>query len=628
MQLAQRVSKSQRSLFMRLLIGGTTLLVSLGAYYSYQVVRNVMLESLKENAFLEVQKGGADIDHWLASLKVHVETLANSTVVKATPWSSVEPYLKTEVLRFKDVYGLAIAQPDGRRFVTGGNPTNVGDRLYFQKAMAGETNVSDPLIDRAIKIPTLAVATPIRQALDTTSVPIGELHSLVRLDRIAQVVESVQYGNNSYAFALDSQGQVIAHPNSAWVATAETSAADLTQSTDPNLATIAQQMVRRQQGIQLLPIDGTWKYVAFLPLKEALFSMALVIPRENIEAQLQALDLMALVVVGLGATMIAVLWRVQTVEQEQLKRSNELLEQRVAERTATLSSTLEQLQQSQLRLVQTEKMSALGSLVAGVAHEINNPVNFIYGNANHASDYAQDLLKLLQLYQQQGLSSHPEIAEYASEIDVEFLAEDLPKTLASMRMGADRIRQIVLSLRNFSRLDQAEVKAVDIHEGIDSTLLILQHRLKATSQHPGVQVIKDYGNLPVVECYAGQLNQVFMNILSNALDALEDRESQLDAAELQRSPSTIHITTQIQDADHIQISIADNGLGMPQAVQQRIFDPFFTTKPVGKGTGMGMSISYQIVTETHHGAIWCESTPGQGTTFWMTIPIQQSCLVT
>lgn len=623
MQLIKNVSKLQHTLLMRLLIGGTTLAVSLGAYYSYQAVRNVMLESLKKNAFLEVQRGGDDIDRWLANLKVHIETLAHTTAVKSMRWSTAEPYLKAEVLRFGDIYALAIAKPNGWREVTGGSPTSVSDRVFFQKAMAGQTNVSDPIISRVAKIPTIAVATPIRQAFDTASPPSGEVHSVVRLDRISQVVDTVKYGNHSYAFALDSNGQVIAHPKPEFVPTRDKLAPNLLLAADPNLAAIARRLVAQQQGIALLPLDGTQKYVAYLPLKEATWSIALVIPRENIEAQLRSLDIIALVVAGLAITMLAVLWHVQTLEQKQLKRSNELLEHHVTERTAALSTTLEQLQQSQLQLVQSEKMSALGSLVAGVAHEINNPVNFIYGNVTHANEYVQDLFKLLRLYQKHDPNPHIEVSLCADTIDIEFITEDLPKILSSMRMGADRIRQIVLSLRNFARLDQAEIKPVDIHEGIDSTLVILQHRLKESSHRAGVQVIKDYGDLPLIECYAGQLNQVFMNIFSNALDALEEREKHYDEATLEQSRSQIHITTQRHGADHIRVRIADNGLGMSKEVQQRIFDPFFTTKPVGKGTGMGMSISYQIVSEKHHGLIWCESILNEGTTFWLEIPIQQ-----
>jgi len=613
MQLFKRTFKLQRNALMRLLIGSTTLIVSFGAYCSYQVVRNAMLESLKRNAFLEVEQGGDDLEHWLAALKIHVETLANTAAVKSMNWQTAEPYLKTEILRFSDVYSIAIGKSNGWRNVVGGTPANVSDRAYFQKAMTGNTNVSDPLISRAAKTPTIVVAAPIWQTLDTSSSPSGEIHSLVRLDRIAQVVSSIKYGDKSYAFAVNSAGEAIAHPNSALLLTMGRPAPKIVESSDRNLAAIARRMMDRQQGIELVLLDGAWKYVAYLPLKEADWSVALVIPRENLESQLQALDIIAVAIAGLAGAMIAVLWQVQAIEQGQLKKSNELLEKRVLERTGKLSTTLEQLQQSQLRLIQSEKMSALGSLVAGVAHEINNPVNFITGNITCAHRYTQDLLQLLHLYQQYSPNPPAQISDHAAEIDVDFLSEDLPKVFASMRMGADRVRQIVLSLRNFSRLDEAEVKPVDIHEGIDSTLLILQHRFKSTA-HAEVQIIKKYGDLPLVECYPGQLNQVFMNILSNALDALEGKDS---------GGGTIQIITQQPNPDQVTICITDSGMGMSEEVQQRIFDPFFTTKPVGKGTGMGMSISYQIVVEKHQGLIWCDSAIGQGTTFSVKIPVNR-----
>ncbi|MBC6433271.1 GAF domain-containing protein [Nostoc sp. HG1] len=299
------------------------------------------------------------------------------------------------------------------------------------------------------------------------------------------------------------------------------------------------------------------------------------------------------------------------------------LHNQTKEQTEKLTQALHDLQQTQTQLIQTEKMSSLGQLVAGIAHEINNPVNFIYGNINHVNDYAQDLLSILDLYLQNTPNPSPDICDRALEIDLEFIIEDLPKTLSSMKIGIDRIRQIVLGLRNFSRLDQAEMKPVNIHEGIDSTLLILQHRLKAKPESPAIKLVKEYSDLPLVECYAGPLNQVFMNVLSNAIDALEDyKESQSKSA-----TSQITIRTSLGKLEgnvkSIVIRIADNGPGIPESLKARICDPFFTTKPVGKGTGLGLSISYQIVIDKHGGAFKYDSQPGLGTEFWIEIPIKQ-----
>jgi two-component system, NtrC family, sensor kinase len=300
--------------------------------------------------------------------------------------------------------------------------------------------------------------------------------------------------------------------------------------------------------------------------------------------------------------------------------------------TKQLEQTLQKLQNTQSQLVQSEKMSSLGQLVAGVAHEINNPVNFIYGNIAHANEYAQDLLKLLLLYQQEYPQPSEEIQEEIAAVDLDFLITDLPKLLSSMKIGAVRIREIVNSLRNFSRLDEADMKAVDIHEGIDSTLMILQNRLKAKPDYPGIEVIKEYENLPPTECYPGQLNQVFMNLLSNAIDALEHTftNHQNTGECVSNYQPQIRICTEIVKDDNellaqdcLTVRIRDNGPGMTPEIEQRAFDPFFTTKPVGLGTGLGLSISYQIVVEKHGGKLFCSSEVGKGTEFVIQIPLQQ-----
>ncbi|MEH1844118.1 MAG: PAS domain S-box protein [Nostoc sp.] len=316
-------------------------------------------------------------------------------------------------------------------------------------------------------------------------------------------------------------------------------------------------------------------------------------------------------------------------ERRQAKEALLKSEAQLRQQAQDLKKAFRQLQHTQTHLIQSEKMSSLGQLVAGVAHEINNPVNFIYGNLNPAKEYTQDLLSLLQLYQSHYPQPVPEIEDFAELIELDFLKSDLPQIISSMKVGADRIREIVLSLRTFSRLDEAEMKAVNIHEGIDSTLMILQNRLKGNDQRPTIEIIKEYGKLPLVECYAGQLNQVFMNILTNAIDALEESFvicpifwENARRVEQMTSPQ-ICIRTQLQEQNQVTIRIADNGLGIPEDVKKQLFDPFFTTKPIGKGTGMGLAISYQIITERHGGSLECISQPGQGAEFMIKIPLIQ-----
>nr|WP_242041803.1 ATP-binding protein [Alkalinema sp. FACHB-956] len=287
------------------------------------------------------------------------------------------------------------------------------------------------------------------------------------------------------------------------------------------------------------------------------------------------------------------------------------------QQTKQLEEILIDLHQTQTQLLQAEKMSSLGQLVAGIAHEINNPVNFIYGNLPHVSQYTQDLLALIELYEQS--ASVDEIQAYRDEIEFAFLKADLPRVLNSMYSGTDRVRQLVLSLRNFSRLDEAELKDVDLHEGLESTLLILRHRCKPVMSWPGIQIQRDYANLPAVTCNPGRINQVFMNLLSNALDALEDYGRQRPELYSERARPTITIHTAVQH-DRVVICIADNGPGIPEIVQAKVFDPFFTTKPIGKGTGLGLSICYQII-EAHQGKLSCHSVLGQGTEFRIELPI-------
>ena len=334
----------------------------------------------------------------------------------------------------------------------------------------------------------------------------------------------------------------------------------------------------------------------------------------------QAAVLLQSFIVSLTIATLVLAAAVQENERanRSLKRANEELEDRVEERTQALSDTLRQLQKAQAHLVQQEKMSGLGQMVAGVAHEINNPVNFIHGNLRHVRNYARDLVDFLHLYEQYYPTPVEEIQVQLEELDIDFIKEDLEKTLSSMQVGTERIREIVLSLRNFSRMDEAESKPVDIHEGIESTLMILQHRLKASPERAAVNVVRDFGKLPLVECYAGQLNQVFMNILVNAIDAFENGSQGEDS----KTPQ-ITLRTERRD-ESVMISIADNGSGISEDIRARIFDPFFTTKPVGKGTGMGMAISYQLITEKHQGKIGCFSDLGIGTEFIIEIPLSLS----
>jgi signal transduction histidine kinase len=724
------------------LLASSLIIVGATAVTSYWLVRQIILDSVKANALLTVDKAGDDIDQWLATRVAEVETLANQVAIRSMHLEAVIPFLSLEADRLPEYRFLMYAYPDGSHYRT--DQGLVQDRKilnspYFKTAIAGGISISGLVRSPENELQQVSIAAPVwsvpplhrqispeRAEVRAENLyafglpddpyekpkPIGALVGVIPLKHIADVVSSIPKVPGSYAFVLDNQGLPIAHPGENHLPQTN----NWMKTSDPVWQNIYQTMMHHQRGVQRVKVGNDWMYVAYVPLQRADWSLALVIPKDQVEKQLDALNMLAIVVAGvlviagvIGLQQIRLLeesedrstelaatnTQLQQEAQERqrveaaLRESQADLENRVAARTAELATAnqilqtsetqlkhqahqlekaLQELQQTQAQLVQTEKMSSLGQLIAGIAHEINNPVNFIHANLPYAEQYMQDLIQLVRVYQAAYPNPVAAVQEKAEAIEVEFLTEDLAKLINSMQIGTERIRQLVLSLRNFSRLDEAAMKQVDIHEGLDNTLMILQNRLKPKSGSVGIQILKEYHNPHLVDCYAGQLNQVFMNILVNAIDALEvspdtntspestnqrlqpaiasatgsstSAQSELNnsahsttpEAELWQSPQllsapplpTICIQTRVHEDEWVEIRIVDNGPGMSETVRQKVFDPFFTTKPVGQGTGLGMSISYQIVVEKHRGQLLCDSTPGSGTEFIIRIPIQPS----
>ncbi|WP_333025953.1 MULTISPECIES: ATP-binding protein [unclassified Microcoleus] len=307
------------------------------------------------------------------------------------------------------------------------------------------------------------------------------------------------------------------------------------------------------------------------------------------------------------------------LKQVELYQENCAATAKAEAQAAQIDRALCELKQTQAQLLHSEKMSSLGALMASIVHEINNPVSFIYGNLIHAEIYTQDLLHLLRLYREYCPNPCPEIQDQIKEMELDFLVEDLPNVMSSMQIGSDRIREIVKSMGNFSRTDNSKMTLCDLHDSIDSTVLILRNRLNSKTDRPQIQLVKNYGQLPAVECYAGQLNQVFMNLISNAIDALDEAAQNQPNATLK-----ISICTELAGPDRVRVRIADTGAGMTAQIKERMFEQFFTTKEIGRGTGLGLSIVYKILVENHRGTLRCESEPSKGTEFIIELPVQQT----
>jgi signal transduction histidine kinase len=311
----------------------------------------------------------------------------------------------------------------------------------------------------------------------------------------------------------------------------------------------------------------------------------------------------------------------QQLEQRnaELEKTIEELKGAIAQKDTKVEEIAGELERLQGHMIQMEKMAMLGQMVSGISHDINNPINFIYGNLPYVEEHIDDLFRVLEVYQSVCPDNSEEIEDILDEVELDYVLDDLPRIVNSMKVGADRIRSLVLTLRNFYRLDEPQMKAANLEEGIDNTLVLLNNRYKQN-----ITVVKEFEELPEVECYINQLNQVFMNLLSNAIDVLLDESSQEEATEDRpKKKREIAIVTKRLDESSVSIAITDNGAGIPSELEERIFEPFFTTKPMGVGTGLGLSISRQIIEQTHHGRLYCHSTPGEGSTFTIELPISQ-----
>ncbi|ACC84619.1 hybrid sensor histidine kinase/response regulator [Nostoc punctiforme] len=555
-----------RNLLIRFILGGTTLIFSISAYFSYQATRNLMLKDLRHSAFLEVQRGDSEIEEWLHVRQVEVETLANTSTVRSLNWSVAELYLKAEVKRINEFFFFQIATPDGSYSNTkvGRSNKNIQDRDYFQKAIAGKSDISDPFISRSTGIPLIAISTPIRSN-STSSTPIGAFQGNVRVDRIAEVVNSLHYGTSSYAFALNSQGQAIVHPNSALMSTVEKPAPSLLKIGDRNLNAIAQRMVNKQQGIELMEIDGTKQYVAYLPLQAANWSVALVIPRQNIESRLQFLDLIALIVGGLTLTMITVLWQVQAFEQRELKKS------KAAADTAN---------------------HAKSEFLANMSHELRTPLNGILG-------CAQILLRSPALPKQE--LYHVNIIEQCGS----------------------HLLTLINDILDLSKIEakKLELYPDDVH--FPSFLQGIVEICHIRAKQKGILFVYKPGiNLPTgIHVDVKRLRQVLLNLLGNAIKFTDEGQVTFNIEVIDRAPNDVQIIKH-----RLRFTVEDTGIGITPVELSQIFLPFEQVgekKRQAEGTGLGLAITRQLV-QMMGSDIHVHSQIGQGSSFLFELEIPEA----
>ncbi|MEG4575647.1 cache domain-containing protein [Microcoleus sp. N3A4] len=764
-----------------LILGGTILAASITGCISYQSVRRLIIANLERNALLEVRERGNKIDRWIGTRKAEIEILANTPPVRSMNWPVAQPYLKSEVIRLKEFQHFALIAPDGSYFTTkfGRALINVSDRQHFKKAMAGEVYVSDPTISRTLKQQSIVpISAPVWSSsanylYKTAEKPIGVMNGVISIERIAEVVGKLEYGAGTYAFVLNSQGVPIVHPDARLMGNIDKAAPSLLESADTNLANVAREMVYQKTGILLTQINNARVYVAYLPLEQAEWSIALVIPCDNLEKELLPLNILAAAAAllltaailaeiaalklfalnyfrtraeaffhrltgriraclqldrilqttvdelgtllkldraifgwydprqdtlefcweycreglpgrlgifgvpgGPSGDLAARLHRCETIllhktaapdatasqENARIELTNsryaavpvltqtnrlgylfacanrrfatpdevEVLEAiadslaiaisqsqlhgQIQEELKLLEEVFAKLRRTEEHLVQSEKMTIIGQLAAEVSKDINNPINFIYGRLIHLNDYIKDLLDIIRLYREQYPQPVPRIAKEIETLDLDFISEDLPQLLNFLKIGADRIRQIVLAFRNFSLPDEPNKERANLNESIDNILLLLAHRLE-----PKILVVKEYNNLPPILCYPGQLSQVFASLLSNAIDAVNSIEN---------SAQIITITTDIVEDStgrFIAVSIAHNGSRIPPENQDRIFDPFSHTKSLKDFTGLGLSVCYKIIVKLHGGRLTVESPvqskTGGGAEFIVELPI-------
>jgi signal transduction histidine kinase/DNA-binding response OmpR family regulator len=558
MKYFKNISQQQRNLWIRLLIGCITLIVSIGSYYSYQAFRHVMLESLKRNAFLKAQEGGDQIDHWLETLKIHVDILANTGEVRSMKWSNAQSLLKGEINRLQSFVYFTLANPDGTSNNTRKTHGNVGDRRWFLQGMKGQRTVDDPVVSRSTGIVVIHIISPIVQSDDSRIA--GVLGGTISVEHAVKIVNQLNYGKGSYAFALNSQGVPIVHPNPNLVGTSEKPTPSFLASDDTSLSKLTHAMVTQKQGIELLRVDNSWQYVAYLPLKEANWSLALVIPRENIESQLHYLDAIAMVIVCLAATMIFVLWQVHTFEQTQLKKS------KAAADAASYAKS---------------------EFLANMSHELRTPLNGILG--------------------------YTQILQRSKNFD-----EQDKKGLSIIHQCGYHLLTLINDVLDLSKIEARKLELVQTPFHLPSFLQGVVEMCRVRAEQKGIAFIYEPDpNLPV-GIYADEkrLRQVLINLLGNAIK-FTGSGSVTFCIKNQATTSGDTASSRYR----LEFKVIDTGVGMTPDNIKKIFLPFEqvgNAEKQSEGTGLGLAISLKLLA-LMDSKIEVTSELGKGSTFWFEI---------
>jgi two-component system, NtrC family, sensor kinase len=605
------------------------------AIAGYTMVRAMLLESIKQNALLEAKKEADDVDRWLATRMAEVQTIANTPTIRSLDWNTIHPHFDQEVDRIQDFVSLSVGFPDGTYYNSyiGGRVANsanqalgnISDRVYFQKAIAGEANISDPFMSRSMNMPNIAIAAPVWQDGYRSKAPIAEIHAQVKVDRVAEVIQALRYGDGSYAFVLNTKGEAIIHPDRNLMTLAEKPAPSLRNHRDPGLALLANLMIKGEYGITKTAIAKAPVYVVYVPLRTSKWSIGLVIPQQNIESKLAALHLFALVLSVLPIVAGIFAYRqVRLVKQAELRlqllqnqKYNLKQYQRLLRKQAqTTQTTLANLQKTQSHLLNSQTLSNLGQLLVGMIQEVRQPNNVIM---QQTIDAEQDLQKLNQLFQkftpEPESQISPSAARYLQTAEQAF--HTLGTNLQTIQTNAEQIHSLTQALKGLTQ-NKHQLETVNINLLLDDTLRLLEYRLLGQQKHLAIQVVRQYADLPMIECHVAQLNQLFVHLFNNAIDAIELRFYQ--GAQVER-PS-IRIRSQLLHSGHILIRITDNGRGIAEEHQDKLFTPFFTTKSQHQGVGLGLFVCQSIVHQ-HQGHIRCISIPNRGTDFLVELPLKQ-----